>query len=233
MSAEADSHDPDHKLLAWLSGVLPPETGLSGGAIGRPPPGPYPEEEALVARAVETRIREFRAGRAYAREALLQIGRPPSAILRGPAGAPLWPTGCVGSIAHDRAYAIAVVGDRDRLTGLGIDVETAAALDADLVRLVAGPEELARAAGAIPPGLDAGKCLFVAKECVVKLLGGRGDPLPDDLRQIAVAVSAAAPDALTFRVVAAGPGGHALQDRAFGHLGRRGDRLAAVLLTQA
>ncbi|HEY3949880.1 4'-phosphopantetheinyl transferase family protein [Phenylobacterium sp.] len=228
-SAVPSAQDPLHPLLVWLRSVLPPEAGLSGGPIGDPPPGPYPEEEALVARAVEVRVREFRAGRAHAREALLQIGRPPAAILRGAGGEPLWPADCVGAIAHDQACAVAAAGARRDFAALGIDVESATPLDADLVRLVAGPDELAAAAQALLDSLDAAKCLFVAKECVIKALGGPGRA-PPDFRQIRLAVSPSEDEALTFRLSAPIPG---LDPRAIGHLGWRGERLAAIMCVPA
>ena len=64
----------------------------------------YPEEEAVVARAVAKRRREFTTVRACARTALARLGRPPAPIIPGPRGAPGWPPGIVGSMTHCDGY---------------------------------------------------------------------------------------------------------------------------------
>ena len=69
-----------------------------------------PEEEPLVARAVDKRRREFAAGRACARRALEQLGLPASPILAGPRREPLWPPGVVGALTHCRGIA-AIISD--------------------------------------------------------------------------------------------------------------------------
>ena len=66
------------------------------------PPGAmlYPEEEAVIARAVDKRQREFTTARVCARAALAALGLPPAPILPGQRGAPGWPNGVVGSMKH-------------------------------------------------------------------------------------------------------------------------------------
>ena len=51
----------------------------------------FPEEEAVVARAVDKRRREFTTARACARTALAGLGLPAAPIGRGERGAPGWP----------------------------------------------------------------------------------------------------------------------------------------------
>lgn len=58
----------------------------------------FPEEEALVAKAVDKRRREFATARGCARSALAAFGFPPASIMTGENGAPRWPAGVVGSI---------------------------------------------------------------------------------------------------------------------------------------
>lgn len=83
----------------------------------------FPGEQALVARAVEKRRREFTTARACARTALAQLDVPPQAVLADARGAPLWPAGVVGSITHCDGYRACAVADAGRIASLGIDAE--------------------------------------------------------------------------------------------------------------
>ena len=56
----------------------------------------FPEEEAVLVRAVDKRRREFTTARACARAALATLGLPPAPIVPGLRGAPQWPPGVVG-----------------------------------------------------------------------------------------------------------------------------------------
>jgi enterobactin synthetase component D / holo-[acyl-carrier protein] synthase len=130
----------------------------------------YPEEEAIVARAVEKRRREFTTVRACAREALARLGEPPRAIPSGSKGEPLWPVGIVGSITHCDGYrACAVARDADLVT-VGVDAEPDLPLPEGLLGDIALPEErewlrhLAREA----PGAHWDRLLFSIKESIYK-----------------------------------------------------------------
>src|SRR5262245_1837514 len=71
------------------------------------------EGAACGARAVKVR-RASGAARIVARELLKRLGQPEGALPRTPGGAPAWPAGVVGSLAHDSRVAVAAVGmDRD------------------------------------------------------------------------------------------------------------------------
>jgi 4'-phosphopantetheinyl transferase EntD len=75
----------------------------------------FPEEEAVIARAVPKRRQEFTTARHCARTALATLGAPPAPILPGEMGAPTWPPGYVGTMTHCagyRAAAIARTGSR-------------------------------------------------------------------------------------------------------------------------
>jgi len=104
-------------------------------------------EQSLVARAVEKRQWEFRAGRHCARRALRELGVPETAIPSGPDRAPIWPAGCVGSITHtgvgESAYAAAVVARASEVRALGVDAELATPLSAELMPRVLTPREQA------------------------------------------------------------------------------------------
>lgn len=148
-----------------------PATVASAEAFGDPLDAVlFPEEEELVARAVEKRRREFATARSCARSALADLGIAPAPIQRGERGAPRWPAGVVGSITHCAGYrAAAVARARDVLT-IGLDAEPDGALPDGVLELVSLPGERARlldlAAGAPGPCWD--RLLFSAKESVYK-----------------------------------------------------------------
>jgi 4'-phosphopantetheinyl transferase EntD len=133
----------------------------------------FPEEEAVIARAVDKRRREFTAARACARAALARLGQPPVAILPGTRGAPRWPPGIVGSMTHCAGYrAAAVARARDGIA-IGLDAEPDVSLPDGVLQAIALDEEhaglraLRALAGASPaPCWD--RLLFSAKESVYK-----------------------------------------------------------------
>jgi 4'-phosphopantetheinyl transferase EntD len=130
----------------------------------------FPEEEALLAKAVDKRRREFSTGRACARGALAALGVPRAPILRGERGAPQWPPGIVGSITHCAGYrAAAVAWERDVAT-IGLDAEPDEALPAGVLDRVSLPDERTRLRGlaAAAPGTCWDRLLFSAKESVYK-----------------------------------------------------------------
>jgi enterobactin synthetase component D / holo-[acyl-carrier protein] synthase len=130
----------------------------------------YPEEEAVVARAVEKRRREFVTARACAREALGRLGRPAEAIPSGPRGEPLWPAGIVGSITHCDGYRACAAARADDLLTIGVDAEPNLALPEGVLGDIALPEErrwlrdLARQA----PATHWDRLLFCIKESIYK-----------------------------------------------------------------
>lgn len=130
----------------------------------------FPEEKALIARAVNKRSREFSTARACARRALGALGVAPAPILRGERGAPRWPPGIVGSIAHCAAYrAAAVAWERDILT-IGLDAEPDDALPGGVLDRVSLPGERTRLRdlAAAAPDISWDRLLFSAKESVYK-----------------------------------------------------------------
>lgn len=133
------------------------------------PPALSEAETALVASAASRRRAHFAAGRACAHAALAMLGEPATSVLRSEAGAPLWPVGVVGSIAHCELLAAAVVAQASAWRALGIDVEPARPLPADVAGYALTSEERRRFAAntALP---EAALLAFSAKECVHKCM---------------------------------------------------------------
>ena len=137
-------------------------------AIGAPPEGVlFPQEQQLVAQAVDKRVRDFTAGRTCARHALSMLGLSPRALLCGSAREPLWPDGVIGSLTHCEGYWAAAVAPRIRLRGLGIDAEPHERLPGGVAGQVLSSLERRRI-GALPEGVCWDRLLFSAKESVYK-----------------------------------------------------------------
>jgi len=131
-----------------------------------------PGDEAVLfeteAKTVTSQVAEKRrasgAARIVGRELLKQLGVAEQAIPKRISGAPLWPDGVTGSFAHDHLVAVAAAGLTRDVGALGIDVEPATPLPADMLDLVTTPRERI--------GIDGdplrGRVLFVVKEAVYK-----------------------------------------------------------------
>src|SRR5262245_42793783 len=104
------------------------------------------------------------AARIVARQLLKRLGQPECALPRTSGGAPAWPAGVVGSLAHDSRVAVAAAGMGRDVGAIGIDVEPAEALPSELLDLVATPQERLT----LGDDLYHGRMLFVAKEAVYK-----------------------------------------------------------------
>jgi 4'-phosphopantetheinyl transferase EntD len=136
--------------------------------------GLFDEEAISLGRAVAARRREFRTGRACAREALARLGLADVAIPSGARGEPLWPASVVGSITHCAGYRAAAVARASDVRGLGIDAEPHAPLPDGVLDAVSSAAERRALGGA---GVCWDRLLFSAKEAVFKAwfpLAGRG-----------------------------------------------------------
>lgn len=124
-----------------------------------------------MARALESRRREFATTRACARTAMARLGLPEVSVLPGPHGAPQWPAGGVGSITHCAGYRAAAVALASDYASLGVDAEPNEALpDHGMLELIALGDErdrLGQLVAAIP-GVAWDRLLFSAKESVYK-----------------------------------------------------------------
>jgi 4'-phosphopantetheinyl transferase EntD len=160
MIASVDSSFQSAIEALCLPGIMIGHRLISPGDEG----ALMPEEAAAFATSVVQVRRASGAARIVARELLTRLGHPACALPKSPSGAPTWPAGVVGSLAHDYRVAVAAVGNRRDVATLGIDVEPAEALPSDLLELVATPQELSK----IGDDPFRGRLLFVAKEAVYK-----------------------------------------------------------------
>jgi 4'-phosphopantetheinyl transferase EntD len=140
----------------------------------------YPEEMEQLGRAVMKVRRQSGAARALARDFLRGLGVPPCPIMRGVRGAPVWPKGVIGSLAHDRDVAVAAVARSGiRRSGIGVDVEPDESLDQGILASIASPSEIAQLEGRNP------RLLFCAKEAAFKAVNSVSAPI-SDFREIEV-----------------------------------------------
>ena len=91
------------------------------------------EEMASLSFSTIERRRASGAARHVARELMNSMGFADLPILRSTFGAPIWPAGVVGSMAHDNRIAVAAVGLQRDLDAVGIDIEPAAPLPPDML----------------------------------------------------------------------------------------------------
>lgn len=147
------------------------ETELPSGCIGAVReilPGDEQFLTAVEARAIDRAVlpvkRSSGAGRFLARQLCARSGFPVSEIPRSSLRYPVWPSGLVGSISHDREFAAAVVGLSASVTGIGIDIESKEQLCPEVSRLVASYNEL-QSFSDIEFGA---KAVFSIKEAVFK-----------------------------------------------------------------
>lgn len=150
---------------------LLPTTVVVVESFGEPARTPlFPEEEAVVARAVAKRRNEFAAVRCCARRGLTRLGIASGPILPGPKGAPTWPVGVVGSMTHCAGYSASAVARATDVVSVGIDAEPEAPLPRGLLNVIARPEEqahLQELAGQ-RPDVCWDRLLFSMKESVYK-----------------------------------------------------------------
>jgi 4'-phosphopantetheinyl transferase EntD len=153
--------------LAPLGAALKDHAALIGARRIQPgdeaaAPGPHASGAASAMRR-----RASGAARIVARTLLAELGSDVNTPLpRGASGAPLWPAGIVGSLAHDEAFAVAVAARAGPLLGLGVDIEPAEPLPADLVDHVLLPSEQRETEG----GGVAQRLVFACKEAVYKAI---------------------------------------------------------------
>lgn len=132
------------------------------------------QEEALIAKAVEKRKREFRAGRHCAHALLEEAGVHCDALLKGRQREPAWPHGWVGSISHTQGLCAVAIAPTERFLSIGLDVEQASPLGDDVSHLICSPGEqdqitrLQLTAGRIFASVPLGKVIFSAKESIHK-----------------------------------------------------------------
>jgi len=132
----------------------------------------HPAEQALMNAMVPARKREFAAGRNAARRALARLGFQNATLPRRPSSHDvLWPEGTAGSISHTRGLRVAACVRTTDLRSVGIDVEEAGPLGADIIDAICLPEELlALERLAAPFPSDWPRLIFAMKEAAYKAL---------------------------------------------------------------
>jgi 4'-phosphopantetheinyl transferase EntD len=162
-------------VAAVIEEILPASVAAEEAFDDPPGVALFPEEEAVLARAVDKLRREFTTVRLCARRALGRLGAAPVPLVPGRRGAPQWPPGLVGSMTHCAGYRAAAVARAGDLRAVGIDAEPDQPLPAGVLEAVARPEEqarlrdlAARAPRASGPEVSADRLLFSAKESVFK-----------------------------------------------------------------
>ena len=122
------------------------------------------EETAAIPARQPVARRASGTARALARHLLTLEGLEDAPIGRSSAGAPLWPKGFIGSLAHDEEMAVAAIARHVDALSLGIDVEPAEPLPDDIADLVKCRGDVL---ADVAPHL-ATRLLFSAKEAVYK-----------------------------------------------------------------
>ena len=128
------------------------------------------EERLAVVGAAAQRQQEFAGGRLCARSLLAKLGVERAVLACRADGAPQWPPGFVGSIAHSGGLCVAAVAPTSVARGIGIDVEVAASIEVGAWDLMCTPRELSRLrsqGNAATAGFLA-TMLFSAKESTYK-----------------------------------------------------------------
>ncbi|MBX3707412.1 MAG: 4'-phosphopantetheinyl transferase superfamily protein [Pseudomonadales bacterium] len=159
-------------LAAALAALLPARFGVAvtAGAMADHRDTLRPEELPAIARAVDRRVHEFSTGRLLARQAMIRLGMPDAPIPRAADRSPVWPAACQGSITHAGGHVLAAVTRRESLCGLGVDLEEAHRVTAELHAKLFTPTERARLLDPAPGATATRRAalLFSAKEAVYK-----------------------------------------------------------------
>jgi 4'-phosphopantetheinyl transferase EntD len=150
------------RLTAAARAMLPPGTAVA--AADPQVLHPILPGEALPG-AIQSRLREFSAGRHAARTAIAALGHAVRAIPQGDDRAPVWPAGLTGTITHNRTACLAAISATAK--GLGLDLDDDSPLAPDLWEtILLRPERLW--AETQPDPARAAKLIFSAKEAAYK-----------------------------------------------------------------
>lgn len=160
-----------------VTGSIGQRLGCSGAvAIGFDTPQDrtarlFDEERALAAALAGKRREAFTTGRWLAQQLQRQVLGKAAAVNRGEDRAPIWPSGCIGSITHTDTLVAAIVITESAARGIGIDLEERGRVGERLFRRVLTPAERDRlSAAAEDARRDVATLMFSAKESVYKAL---------------------------------------------------------------
>lgn len=164
---------PGAAVEKWAARHGPRGALFRAGAICADLPLTVSEAQGL-GRVSCRRRQQFATGRTLARDLLgrLRGGSDLSLPIRRD-GAPGWPLGFVGSIAHSDALCLVGVARSPAILAIGVDLEPVAPLDDQLAALICRPDETV-----FPSGWDA-LAHFVAKEAFYKAYSTLADGFLD------------------------------------------------------
>jgi 4'-phosphopantetheinyl transferase EntD len=126
--------------------------------------GLQPGEATYSSLGAVSARRQSGAARIVARQLLGNLGVHHAVIVSSHRGAPSWPTGIVGSLAHDACIAVAAVAPSNGFLAVGVDVEPAEPLPPELIETVATPTERWR----YDKDILQSRVLFAIKEATYK-----------------------------------------------------------------
>ena len=149
--------------------LLPPNVVVEESRIENAQGHLFPDEEALIARAVEKRRKEFTAGRTCLRNALARLGVSRGPILQNKKRSPRIPRGYTASITRSGELCAAAAVEKGEIAAIGIDVEAHSALKSNIKNMILVPNEQTMI-NALPNrgNVHWGKVIFSAKESFYK-----------------------------------------------------------------
>ncbi len=156
-------------VCALLTRLLPAKCGTGCRLSAAAPDFVFPIGREAVKAAVPARQNEFVCGRAAARDAMACIGAAIGPIPLGPRGAPIWPADLIGSIAHKKGIAVAVVARQSEIVALGVDIEETGAVTEEIwPEIFVAPERAFL--GTLPPPQRTAyaTAMFAVKEAFYK-----------------------------------------------------------------
>lgn len=128
-----------------------------------------PGETEYLPRGVPKRIQEFVDGRLCARRALMDLGIENFPLKVAEDRQPIWPRSIVGSITHTAGFCAAVVAERGRFIGLGLDAEIVGRVGEELWPSICVPAEIDWLRSRAEADREAAAALvFAAKEAFYK-----------------------------------------------------------------
>ena len=124
------------------------------------------QENTLVIKAVEKRIKEFSAGRHLARDLMKILDIPVVPLMRNDDRSPKWPDTMTGTITHTNEVCLVAAGRLAAHSTIGLDLEGAEPLSEDLLKFIVREDEFDQ----LPPGeiRHFAKLIFSAKEAFYK-----------------------------------------------------------------
>jgi 4'-phosphopantetheinyl transferase EntD len=159
--------DPQNSISELIKSIAEPSILIGHRFIADGDEGALRQEEAVCFQGAISKVRrQAGAARIVARQLLSRLNYNDVAITKTSSGAPLWPAGIVGSLAHEERVALAAVARKGDFPALGVDIESAEELPEDLVEIIATSTERSRYGKSILRGRQ----LFAAKEAVYKAI---------------------------------------------------------------